>query len=157
MLQVAVLEDEQESRMQIKRCLERYQAENHAEWNVDFFSSGAEFLFSGASDYDMLLMDIEMPKMNGMEVARRVRREDQHVAIVFITNMANYALQGRGHLHDWDMKKQAAGLELNWEDFRFSNGIDAIFQFIWNKITHGGKMPWHMKHTMQPEIRFLTL
>lgn len=94
MLQVAVLEDEQESRVQIKRCLERYQAENHAEWDMDYFSSGAELLFSGASGYDMLLMDIEMPQMSGMEVARRVRREDQHVAIVFITNMANYALQG---------------------------------------------------------------
>lgn len=94
MLQVAVLEDEQESRVQIKRCLERYQAENHAEWDMDYFSSGAELLFSGASGYDMLLMDIEMPQMSGMEVARRVRREDQHVAIVFITNMANHALQG---------------------------------------------------------------
>lgn len=75
MLQVAVLEDEQESRVQIKRCLERYQAENHAEWDMDYFSSGAELLFSGASGYDMLLMDIEMPQMSGMEVARRVRRE----------------------------------------------------------------------------------
>ena len=63
MLQVAVLEDEQESRVQIKRCLERYQAENHAEWDMDYFSSGAELLFSGASGYDMLLMDIEMPQM----------------------------------------------------------------------------------------------
>ena len=71
MLQVAVLEDEQESRVQIKRCLERYQAENHAEWDMDYFSSGAELLFSGASGYDMLLMDIEMPQMSGMEVARR--------------------------------------------------------------------------------------
>lgn len=44
MLQVAVLEDEQESRVQIKRCLERYQAENHAEWDMDYFSSGAELL-----------------------------------------------------------------------------------------------------------------
>lgn len=75
MLQVAVLEDEQESRVQIKRCLERYQAENHAEWDMDYFSSGAELLFSGASGYDMLLMDIEMPQMSGMEVAHRVRRE----------------------------------------------------------------------------------
>ena len=85
MLQVAVLEDEQESRVQIKRCLERYQAENHAEWDMDYFSSGAELLFSGASGYDILLMDIEMPEMNGIDATIEAMKMKPNLKIIVLS------------------------------------------------------------------------
>ena len=44
--------------------------------------------------YDVLLLDIEMPKMNGMDAAREIRKRDQRVLIIFITNMAQYAING---------------------------------------------------------------
>ena len=46
--------------------------------------------------YDVLLLDIEMPKMNGMDAAREIRKRDQRVLIIFITNMAQYAINGYG-------------------------------------------------------------
>ena len=44
--------------------------------------------------YDLLLLDIEMPLLDGMSAARRIRKLDQNVFIIFITNMAKYAING---------------------------------------------------------------
>lgn len=42
----------------------------------------------------MILLDVEMPAMNGMDTARSIRLVDQEVLIMFITNLAQYALNG---------------------------------------------------------------
>ncbi|MBQ1491514.1 MAG: response regulator transcription factor, partial [Blautia sp.] len=48
----------------------------------------------GSSSYDILLLDIDMPGVSGMDTARQVRQSDPLVVIVFITNMAQYAIHG---------------------------------------------------------------
>lgn len=45
-------------------------------------------------DYDLLLLDVEMPKLNGMDAAEKIRETDEDVVIMFITNMAQYAIRG---------------------------------------------------------------
>ena len=44
--------------------------------------------------YDLILLDIEMKHLDGMETARRIRELDPEVMLVFITNMAQYAIKG---------------------------------------------------------------
>ena len=43
---------------------------------------------------DLILMDIEMPGTNGMDAAEQIRKRDAQVVIMFITNMAHYAIKG---------------------------------------------------------------
>ena len=60
------------------------------------FVSAENFLFeySDKSDYDILLLDIEMGEMDGVELAKHLRREDETLQIVFITGYSDYISEG---------------------------------------------------------------
>ena len=60
------------------------------------FVSAENFLFeySGKSDYDILLLDIEMGEMDGVELAKRLRRENEILQIVFVTGYDHYISEG---------------------------------------------------------------
>jgi len=58
------------------------------------FEDGAEILEDYRPIYDIILLDIEMPKVNGMDAAQQIRQIDDEVVLMFITNMATYAIRG---------------------------------------------------------------
>ena len=60
------------------------------------YDSAEAFLFSYEDDkaYDVILLDIEMKKMDGVEMAKRIRAVDSDVVIVFITGYSDYILDG---------------------------------------------------------------
>lgn len=63
---------------------------------LSIFSSGEQFLFE-LEDYpnlDLVFLDIEMNKINGLEVAQAIREKDSDMTIVFATAFAEYAVQG---------------------------------------------------------------
>ena len=64
--------------------------------HIDAFSSAENFLFHYAeeSDYDILLLDIEMGEMDGVTMAKKLRKENDTVQIVFITGYSDYILEG---------------------------------------------------------------
>lgn len=94
MIRIAIVEDEQLFREKILRYLHRYEEKNKQSFSVKTFENGMQFLTDYHPEYDIIFMDIEMPYLNGMETAKRIRKVDSRTAIAFITNMANYAVQG---------------------------------------------------------------
>ena len=64
--------------------------------HIDAFSSAENFLFHYAeeSDYDILLLDIEMGEMDGVTMAKKLRKENDTVQIVFIIGYSDYILEG---------------------------------------------------------------
>lgn len=94
MIHIAVAEDDAQFRNTIRKYLERYSHENCVEIEADYYEDGKQLVFCYEQNYDILLLDIEMPKMNGMDAARKIRETDEHVIIIFITNMAQYAING---------------------------------------------------------------
>lgn len=94
MVRIAVLEDDPSDLKHLTECLRRYEQEQAEQFSIQSFSSPTDFLDSYHSDYHLVLMDIELPLFNGMEVARHLREIDSVVTLVFITNMEQYAING---------------------------------------------------------------
>lgn len=94
MVRIAIVEDDRAYAKKLQGYLEQYRAEHQAALHCRVFHDGLAFLEGYHSDFDILLMDIEMPMLDGMSAARRVREADPHVVIMFITSMAQYAIRG---------------------------------------------------------------
>lgn len=64
---------------------------------VDAYQSGEDFLrrfFENPQLYDLVLLDIIMDSLNGMEIAGKIREENKDITIIFITSSTDYTLQG---------------------------------------------------------------
>lgn len=94
MYHIAIVEDEAEFSAQLQEYIKQYQKENDVPVKVSVFSDGAEILENYEPLYDIILLDIEMPKVNGMDAAAQIRQMDAGVVLMFITNMAAYAIHG---------------------------------------------------------------
>lgn len=95
-MRVAIVEDCLEQEEELRGFLARYGEENKVECVARHFPEAESFLEGYRSDYDVVLLDIELPQMNGMRAAERLREKDSDVVIVFVTNMTRYAVAGYG-------------------------------------------------------------
>ena len=93
MLSVAVVEDDLGYSKLLQRYLGQYSKETGEQFKVAAFSDGAAFLSDGGT-YHIVFMDIEMPIMDGMRTAKKLRAIDTNASLIFVTNMAKYAVEG---------------------------------------------------------------
>lgn len=93
MLSVAIAEDEPEQRGNIKQCLKRYGTETGETFSVSEFSDGADLVHFYKSQFDLVFLDIDMERMDGMEAARIIRKTDSATAIIFVTRLAHFAVK----------------------------------------------------------------
>ena len=93
MLKIAIVEDDSKYQDIIKEYLSRYEKENSIEFKVEVFSNALNFLDDGTF-FNIIFLDIEMPFMDGLEAAKKIRVSNSKSTIIFITNMAKYAVKG---------------------------------------------------------------
>lgn len=91
---ISIVEDDDAFADALKRFLIQYQQINNVSLQISRYHNGAEFLEHYRTETDIVLMDIEMPVMDGMATAHALRRLDTEVVLIFVTNLAQYAIRG---------------------------------------------------------------
>lgn len=93
MIRIAIVEDEESAANALREFLERYQKDGEEGFQITWFQDAVSFL-APYRGFDLVFMDISMPYMDGMAVALRLRQIDAQTVLIFVTNMAQYAVQG---------------------------------------------------------------
>ena len=90
---VAIVDDDSSSAESLKGTVLSFMEKHGYPCSVDVFQKPLSFLDSFHCDYDLIFLDIEMPLMDGIALARKIREKDALVALIFVTNLAQFALE----------------------------------------------------------------
>ena len=91
MYRIAIVDDDKESIILTKKIINKF---NSTIFDLLEYSNGKIFIDSYIGNFDIIFLDIDMPQMDGLETASNIRKIDQDVLIIFITNMAHNAING---------------------------------------------------------------
>lgn len=95
MITVAIVEDELQQMEQLCSFVRKYQATSKNELSLHTYTDGDELLDDfRPGKFNILLMDIQMKRIDGMTAAKKIRALDDNVIIIFITNIVQYAVKG---------------------------------------------------------------
>lgn len=92
-MRIAVCDDEELFRIEFKSVLDKVLI--NAEYDIDTFSGGSSLYEAFLKNpFDLVFLDIEMPGIDGITLAKRLRTVSENVQIVFLTSHIEYALEG---------------------------------------------------------------
>ena len=96
MLHITLCDDEPSQLEFLESCIRQWALASSIEICTKAHKSAGEFLFAweDKKDTDILLLDIEMPGINGIEAARLLRAKEDDLQIIFVTGIREYVFEG---------------------------------------------------------------
>lgn len=94
MIRIAIVEDDHNYKEQLIDFLHKFKQEQGETISIETYNDGDEIVENYHAQYDIILMDVQMQFMDGMSAAEEIRKIDSEVVIIFITNLAQYAIKG---------------------------------------------------------------
>lgn len=93
-MKVAIVEDNDSQRTLLNQFILKYSNTHNMNVQIDCYKNGLEIIEKTDELYDIIYFDVEMPMIDGMTAAKRIRKRDPEVLIVFVTNFVQYAIEG---------------------------------------------------------------
>ena len=93
-MKIALIEDDAKAVETLSSFLRRYEKEQAVKVEIVSFSDAVFFLGEYKPEFDCIFMDIDLPFLNGLDGAMKLREKDPLVPIVFVTSLAQYAIRG---------------------------------------------------------------
>lgn len=93
-VRVIVVEDDPTEMKRLCGIIDTYGKNHGVGFSVSTFDCAEKFLAEYEVGADAVFMDIQLPDMNGMDAAHELRKKDESVTLVFVTNFAQYAING---------------------------------------------------------------
>lgn len=93
-MNIAIVEDDVRLREEFRQYIINYFEGRENQCRITLFADGDEILENYHATYDLIFLDIQMQRLDGMQTAERIRQLDTEVYLIFITNLANYAIKG---------------------------------------------------------------
>lgn len=94
---VGICEDNPADCNLLLQYLKRVSYELHLSFVIHTYEFGNEFLNKYSPNYDLIFLDVQLPDMNGDEIATKIRQQDTHVYLVFVSKHTNYISIGYKH------------------------------------------------------------
>jgi len=95
-MRIAICEDDKASREYESLLIHQWAEKNQYTVTVDSYTSAENFLFESEDkiEYDLIMLDIQMGKMNGFELAKTLRGRGFSGSLAFLTGIMDYAIEG---------------------------------------------------------------
>ena len=94
MFHIVICDDEKEFITDLQDLLHKYEKESGNEFCISEFGDGSELLQNYQSDFDLIFMDIQMEKLDGLKTAEKIRKMDDTVGLFFLTSLPQYVWKG---------------------------------------------------------------
>lgn len=150
MLKIVICEDQLKQQEILKTYINKILREITNDYEILTFASGEELLENYPENIDIFLLDIQMDKLDGMEIAKKIREIDKkEVEIIFTTSLVKYIQEGyevRAYRYLLkpikfdDLKKHLASCikEINdkKDNYIVVNGKNDVYKINVNHITY---------------------
>lgn len=94
MFKICIIDDCKEDREKLKECLKKYFSNRKTDYKLCEFETSTNLNLQLLNEYHLLFLDIDMPDINGINLAKEIRKQSVNIGIVFVTNFFQYAIDG---------------------------------------------------------------
>lgn len=94
MIRIALVEDDKQMTLELIEVTQRFFKENNVKSEIYTFANAEDFLCDFKNNYNLILMDIDLPNMDGMKAVQHLRETKSDAMVIFVTSLAQYAIEG---------------------------------------------------------------